>query len=377
MVDKFKEDFKVIIDELLKKDPFSLCNQGKKEGFESALYETLKQHLEGSPEYKRWCESQGFKDFNGSIDKIPFIPVQVFKERDLVTVKESDIIDIRHSSSTTSGVPSLVKRDAITIDRYKQSRNSALSAFCTSNKNVQIGVIEDPDENPNPNLSANLILFVIASRTDQDKTFYVVKDNNGEKEVDLDKFLNLINIHKNNISLIFGHMAYIYLFLIEGLKKRGITLNLSDVTMLYGWGWKKYADKAVPTDVFRKSIQEVLGIPQKSILDMYGFAESNSLYLECSEGFRHVPLWDEVLVRCPKSFQVVKDGEEGLLQFLSPIPNSYPGASVLIDDIGLAYHEGVCKCGRKGTKFKLIRRANKDELIAFRQLADSFGQGGQ
>jgi len=363
-----------VIDELLKIPPFSLDGTEKQNVFFPALLETMQFHLKSSLSYRKWCESNNFKtEASANIVELPFVPVEVFKEFDLITVKENEIVDIRHSSSTSSGIPSLVKRDPITLKRYSQSRNAVLDSFCPNSHKIQIGVIEDPEKNPNRHLSANLVVSVMASRAGQGQTHYIAVNNNGKVQVDVDRFLKLLEQHGDRISLIFGHTAYIYLFLIEVLRSRNIKLNLSNTTMLFGWGWKKYKDQAVPMHIFRKGITDILSIPTHSILDMYGFAESNTLYLECSEGFRHVPLWEEVIVRCPKTLTPIGHGKEGLLQFLSPIPNSYAGSSVLVDDIGISYHgRSSCECGRKGSRFKVIRRANAEEVIALKKLKEGF-----
>lgn len=364
----------MLVDDLLLQSPYCLDEKEKRAVFLPALEETMLYHLDSSLPFRHWVKNRGAR-IGKSVDitEFPFVPVQVFKEKDLVTVGENEIVDVRHSSSTTSGVPSLVKRDSVTLKRYRLSRNSTLNNYCSVSEGVQLGIIEDPDENPDARLSANLILHVIASRAAKGQTYYVVRRNGSEVEVQVQKFLDLVDQFNGNLSLIFGHLAYIYLFLIAELNALGVKLNLPNVTLLFGWGWKKFADKAVSLDVFRQGVHSTLGIPPSSVLDMYGFAESNTLYLECPAGFRHVPIWEEALARCPKSLKPVADGQEGLLQFLSAIPRSYAGASVLVDDIGFVLRAGnPCPCGRKGTRFKLLRRSNSDEKAAFNSLSAEF-----
>ncbi len=360
------------IDLLLSNNPFKK-NKETEFLFLSALNNTIQSYYSFSDLYKNYCKQQKVNIASGNItiENIPFIPVQVFKHSDFLTVDSKNIIDVRHSSGTSSGTPSSVKRDKITLERYKKSRNAVLNNFCQNDNKIQIGVIEDPELNPNPYLSANLVISVIESRAKDGDTFYIASSKDGDIGVDVDYFLELIQKNQNDISIIFGHTAYIYLFLIKELQRRHIKLNLSHVTMLFGWGWKKYIDKAVSNDVFYKSINDTLGISSDNILDMYGFAESNTLYLECKEGYRHAPIWEDVLVRNPKTLEVCSDREIGLLQFLSPIPNSYAGASVLLDDLGFSERNMRCKCGREGTRFKVIGRASDKEKEQFNNLTES------
>ena len=47
-----------------------------------------------------------------------------------------------------------------------------------------------------------------------------------------------------------------------------------------------------------------------------------------------VPSFSELIVRDTKTLKPVKDGEIGFLQFISPIQTSYPGLSIINDDLG-------------------------------------------
>ena len=51
--------------------------------------------------------------------------------------------------------------------------------------------------------------------------------------------------------------------------------------------------------------------------------------------------------------------KSGFIQILSPIPNSYPGISILTDDIGEIIGEDDCTCGRKGKYFVFTKRSEK------------------
>ena len=74
------------------------------------------------------------------------------------------------------------------------------------------------------------------------------------------------------------------------------------------------------------------------------------------------PAWAELLVRDPVSLEVVPEGQEGVLQFISPIQTSYPGHSVLTEDVGVLLGVDDCPCGRKGSYFKVIGRAKQAEV---------------
>ena len=67
-------------------------------------------------------------------------------------------------------------------------------------------------------------------------------------------------------------------------------------------------------------------------------------------------------MRCPKTLSEVPNGTEGVIQVLSCIPRSYPGHSLLTDDLGVVHGEDNCKCGRKGKYFSINGRLKAAEV---------------
>ena len=57
-----------------------------------------------------------------------------------------------------------------------------------------------------------------------------------------------------------------------------------------------------------------------------------------------------------------ENGSEGLIQLLSVIPKSYPGHSILTEDLGTIHGEDDCKCGLKGKYFLVHGRVKEAEI---------------
>lgn len=53
--------------------------------------------------------------------------------------------------------------------------------------------------------------------------------------------------------------------------------------------------------------------------------------------------------------------QEGIIQVLSLLPTSYPGNSLLTEDLGMILGEDDCKCGRKGKYFVMSGRMKESE----------------
>jgi phenylacetate-coenzyme A ligase PaaK-like adenylate-forming protein len=99
-------------------------------------------------------------------------------------------------------------------------------------------------------------------------------------------------------------------------------------------------------------------LPAGSIVDIYGFTEQlGVIYADDSQGVKRAPTYAEVLVRDPRTLEVVPDGAVGLLEFICPLPHSYPGIAVLLDDMGRI----ISRDGEQGTGFEVLGRAEQAE----------------
>ena len=58
-----------------------------------------------------------------------------------------------------------------------------------------------------------------------------------------------------------------------------------------------------------------------------------------------------------KNNQKILSSGKGFIQIISPIPHSYPGISILTDDIGEIIGQDDCTCGRLGKRFVFSSRS--------------------
>ena len=94
----------------------------------------------------------------------------------------------------------------------------------------------------------------------------------------------------------------------------------------------------------------------------YGLVEqTGSIFLECKCGHFITSIFSDILIRDEK-FNIVKNGQRGLIQLLSLLPTSYPGHNILTEDVGEIIGEDDCKCGLKGKHFLVHGRAKNTEL---------------
>ena len=81
--------------------------------------------------------------------------------------------------------------------------------------------------------------------------------------------------------------------------------------------------------------------------------------MECENENLHASIYSDIIFRKPEDFSVCDIEQEGIVQLVSLLPHSYPGHSILTEDIGKLVGVDTCPCGRKGKYFKIFGRIKK------------------
>jgi len=69
-----------------------------------------------------------------------------------------------------------------------------------------------------------------------------------------------------------------------------------------------------------------------------------------------------VIVRHPYTLAPCDVGEQGIVQVLSALPSSYPGFSLLTEDLGRITSIDGCPCGQRGKTLAIDGRLPRTEL---------------
>jgi hypothetical protein len=132
------------------------------------------------------------------------------------------------------------------------------------------------------------------------------------------------------------------------------------VFFVHSGGWKKLEALGVERERFDAALLSTAG-PGSRVVDFYGLVEHvGVIYPLCERGFRHVPVWADVLVRDPFTLASLAEGP-GMLALMHPFALGAPYHSVLTEDMGRLV-PGVCGCGRAGKRFELLGRMPHAEL---------------
>ncbi len=347
--------------DMLKLEPYSLEKKEKQKLLDRRLISLSKQHYQTCEAYKRILDA-----FNINLEeiecynKLPFLPVRLFKELELRSVSEQKIVKIMTSSGTTSQQVSKIYVDKITAEYQQKTLAKIVSSF-TGNARMPMLIIDCPSVIKNRAMfsarGAGILGFSIFGR---DKLYAF----NDEMQLDIEKVSTFLEKHKNEKIFLFGFTFMVWQHFYKELlrlKQKGVVWNLSKGILIHGGGWKKLKSEAVSPKEFYDSLYKVCGLHE--IYDYYGMVEQTGcIYMQCEYGHLHASIFSDVIIRRPEDFSICELNEKGIIQVVSTIPESYPGHSLLTEDEGMILGEDDCPCGRKGKYFSISGRLKNAEI---------------
>ena len=381
-----------LTDTLIKIGPYDLNKTEKEKLFFDSLMEELKFHFENNKQYRNFCINKNFDPFTfeGELKDIPPIAVSVFKDlgANLKSVPDNEV-KLSLQSSATSGFPSTVVLDKITAKRQAKVMIKVVKDFIGAERKPFIVVDVSPDPKNIKFLGARYAAIGGYLNFADKVNYALVKDDNEIINFDIEKTKSFVEaLDKNTPIVVFGFTYMLYAQVVKPLLDREINFKLPKGSkIIHIGGWKKLENEKISKDKFNKSMAKLFFVKEEHVIDIYGFTEQMGLnYPDCECGYKHTPLYSEVIVRNPVTRQVVNDGEEGVLEFISPVPHSYPGNVVLTDDLGII-NSDPCPYKRNGTRFKILGRLKKAEIrgcgdvlgskLKFNDTVDSSTQGSK
>ncbi len=358
----YTQNFKLInmasLEDLDVYHPYSLDYESKNRILGQILFSLERKHIERCPEYEVISNNWTFRNADTiKIENLPFIPVRLFKELELLSIDRAEIRKTLTSSGTSGQTPSKIFLDATTASNQTKVLTKILSSFIGS-KRIPMLIIDSKsvlkDRNNFSARGAGILGFSMFGYDVQ----YLLDDT---FNLDFELLGSFLEKHKGEKILLFGFTYIVWEFFNNALEKKGLTINLENGILIHGGGWKKMIDSAVDTHSFRKSLLEKAGI--QHIYNYYGLVEqTGSIYMECEAGYLHASNYSDIIVRDHRDYSIVPMGQEGIVQLVSALPSSYPGHSILTEDLGTIIGVDNCTCGRKGKYFIISGRIKNAEI---------------
>jgi hypothetical protein len=160
----------------------------------------------------------------------------------------------------------------------------------------------------------------------------------------------------------------VWQYFVEALERLGRRLSLTDAILLHSGGWKKLEALQVSPEAFRRRVQAATGI--EAVINYYGMVEQlGSVYFENSMHCLQASNYSDVIIRDTNTLESLPPGRAGLIQVVSALPTSYPGHSLLTEDLGVVEGCDNPAIGMHGQYFRTLGRLPRAEL---RGCSDTF-----
>lgn len=360
------------IEKLLEIRPYSADPKTKAALLHPAVQEAMAHHFGCCAPFRRFCESHGYDpSATVGLAELPFLPVKIFKRLDLRSA--TDIVRVLSSSATSSQIPSRVAIDDTTRRRQMRSLVAILSDIIGGLRRPFVVLDAPPPgkgaagDGDGSGLAlsariAGLRGYLLAASDVQ----YVLSNSADTPRLDVEKLRAVAQGYCRSETPIclLGYTYMLYKQVVRPMYDAGIRVELPRGTfVLHFGGWKRLRDEAVDKSTLNNMICEVFGISAKQVRDIYGFTEQlGVIYPDDEAGVKRTPVYSEVIVRDPLTMRPLPDGQIGLLQFITPLPHSYPGVSLVLDDMGRIVTREPSGEGRCGTGFEVTGRAVGSEI---------------
>lgn len=353
------------------KKPYDI--KGTDQLFTDAIRENAIYHMNNCENYKKIleqfnCNLNNIKKIE-DIENIPLIPTLYFKRHELNSMPFDKMAIKATSSGTSSGLKSKVGMKYSDLWRgFKMIWRLFRYHKLWSLRRVNYFIFGyEPTKHTDVVIMKSANAFTRVARSK--RKYYAIRWNDESKgfKVDLEYMKQgLIKASKQRFPIrTIGFPAYTY-FLLREMKEEGIKLQMSKGSLVtVGGGWKQFYAEKVDKQDFYDLIKEVLGIPEKNIVEFFGAVEHPVVFPDCEFHHLHIPIYSRVLIRDPETFKPVSTGKMGLINLLSPMNEATPLTSVMTDDLGIL-HEG-CECGLEAPWLEIIGRVGIKDIATCAQ----------
>jgi hypothetical protein len=311
------------------------------------LTRLVHHHRAACPPYRRIVDvvAPGFAAAAAPAD-VPHLPVSLFKTHELRSVAVDDVFKTLTSSGTTGQAPSRIYLDRSSAAAQTRALAATLQHWLGPKRLPMLiadtrSVLQDRTQ-----FSARGAGILGMAPFGRDHLYLL--------DADEDARAAWLARHAGEPVLVFGFTFMVWEHLPDGVDLRGGVL-------IHSGGWKALADRAVTPQEFRRVVAARTGIER--VHNFYGMAEqTGTVYVECEAGALHAPATGDVVIRDPATWAPAPRGEQGVVEVVSTLPESYPGHALLTEDLGRVVALDDCPCGRLGQAIALDGRVPKAAL---------------
>jgi len=337
---------------------YGLEPEAKKSFLIEKLNSLCEYHYSRCPSYRRVLDTM----FGGcraapDLAGLPYLPVRLFKNHELLSVDRSEVVKTMTSSGTSGQQVSRIFLDKLTAGLQIKVLSGIVSSVLGQQRLPMMVLDTSSTVSNRLQFSARTAGVLGFSMFGRDITFAL----NNDLSIDFEGVEAFAQKYVGHKVLLFGFTAFIWENVVMKLEALGAKINLDGGILLHGGGWKRLEALSVNDEMFKRRLREVTGITR--VHNYYGMVEqTGSIYMECEAGHLHSSSFSEIVIRDPLTFRLLPPGEVGLVQLFSVLPHSYPGHVLLSEDLGEILPVTRCPCGRRGSVVRIHGRVPNAEV---------------
>lgn len=343
------------IDALITGEQFTLSSSEKEKILYPLLSQLIESHAERNSTYREVISTHALPNPEMSgLESLPYLPVRVFKELDLMTVSPNDVVKTLTSSGTTGQKVSRIFLDAPSATRQQAALSSVMSTVLGPRRLPMI-IVDTKGIISNRKSFSARAAGVLGMMNFGRSHKWVLDD---DMELLREELKSFLDEHGREPFLIFGFTFMVWKYLLQAIGDD--EFDFSNGILVHSGGWKKLQDESVDSDEFNLRWKNKTGLTRTK--NFYGMVEQiGSIFVEDEDGWLRCPNYADVRIRNPKDWSICKPGEIGLIEVFSVLPTSYPGNVLLTEDLGVMGEENP-EGKWKGSRLKVIGRLPKAEL---------------
>jgi hypothetical protein len=304
--------------------------------------------------YRRLTDVLGAAAAPAGMVDVPWLPVGLFKSHRLVSVPDAEITTTLTSSGTTGQVPSRIYLDTPTARRQARALARIMS-HVLGPRRLPMMIVDSAGVLRDRTAFSARGAGVLGMMTFGARPCFVLDEQMQLDRAAVEAFLAR---HGGAPFLVFGFTYMVWAYFHQQVA--GLGLDLSRGVLVHSGGWKKLLDQAVDNPTFKRELAAATGLTR--VYNFYGMVEqTGSVFLEGDDGLLYPPVFADVIIRDPLTFAELPPGEPGLIQSVSALPTSYPGHSLLTEDLGVIEHVDGGG-GRLGKALRVLGRLPRAEL---------------
>ena len=263
-----------MLEDFYRLEPYALDKQEKTHMLTKELVELTEHHRRNCKEYDRMlCAMNYDKKKVKSHADIPFFPVRMFKELDLLSIPRENVFKIMTSSGTTGQAVSKIYVDKDNALTQQKVMIKILNDYL-GKKRLPILIIDTPSVVKDRKSFTARGAAILGLRVLGTEFVYVLND---DMSLNTEVFQNFMDKHNGEKFIIFGFTFMVWKHFYQELCKMEQKYDMSNAWLMQSGGWKKLESEAISREEFKKKLGEVCGL--KHFLDHYWNGRTDRMYL--------------------------------------------------------------------------------------------------